>query len=357
MIKLLKGNQSGVALLTVLFIVVVLSIVGTFMLQSTTYGLQTVVKNNKDQEEFYRAEGAIEIVLAEMSEYKTSNGNSGPFFYALDHDIVTHTIGNREVEVQITTNPDVETITPSPTRPVNEPITVTLEARYKDNSTVSRVMTFDMALFPDTIITNHGFSYVNDDGYKNKGQFLINPKPEQVHVDTYYDLMEDLGIGWSTTTNGNSNNITGIVWSTTYDYQLIDQSFIFPSGIKKVKEIKVQGEGNKIIIPNDAIVFAETVTLGGNAGANAGIPQLIIEGALIVNEYKNNGNSIVTINSGMVTYNNSGTSNTFQVNGLTRGIDCLLLPAACSPDDGTEVLTGTYSSRLSPKSIDFSTER
>ena len=54
-------------LILILFVVVFLSIVGTTLLNTTTYNLKTVVKNKSEQEEFYRAEGALEVVLTEMS--------------------------------------------------------------------------------------------------------------------------------------------------------------------------------------------------------------------------------------------------------------------------------------------------
>ena len=68
------SNQRGAALILILFVVVFLSIVGTTLLNTTTYNLKTVVKNKSEQEEFYRAEGALEVVLTEMAHYVDTKG-------------------------------------------------------------------------------------------------------------------------------------------------------------------------------------------------------------------------------------------------------------------------------------------
>ena len=80
-------SQSGAALILVLFAVLFLSITGAVLLNATTYSLQSNEKNEEIQEEFYLSEGALEIeinkLVNEMSNYKNSDGEEGPYFYLL----------------------------------------------------------------------------------------------------------------------------------------------------------------------------------------------------------------------------------------------------------------------------------
>ena len=54
-------------LLLVLFVVLFLSITGTVLLTSTTYSLKSNEKNTAVQAEFYAAEGALDLVLDDIT--------------------------------------------------------------------------------------------------------------------------------------------------------------------------------------------------------------------------------------------------------------------------------------------------
>jgi Putative transposase DNA-binding domain len=64
------NSQSGAALLLVLFVVLFLSITGSVLLNATTYSLKSNEKNERLQEEFYSAEGAVDLVLDDMESYE-----------------------------------------------------------------------------------------------------------------------------------------------------------------------------------------------------------------------------------------------------------------------------------------------
>ena len=63
-------SQSGAALLLVLFAVLLFSMTGSVLLNTTTYSLKTNVKNEIIQGEFYPSEGAIDLVLDDMKSMK-----------------------------------------------------------------------------------------------------------------------------------------------------------------------------------------------------------------------------------------------------------------------------------------------
>ena len=71
-------SQSGAALILVLFVVLFLSIVGTAILNATTYSMKSVVKNESEEAEFYRLEGALDLVLYNLNETREYNGGTEP---------------------------------------------------------------------------------------------------------------------------------------------------------------------------------------------------------------------------------------------------------------------------------------
>ncbi|WP_428909281.1 hypothetical protein [Niallia sp. Krafla_26] len=108
-------NQSGAALLYILFTVVFISIVGTGLLMSTTYGTKSVVINEKKQQEFYLAEGALEIFLNELATF------NNPDVILESENSIPYTINGREMLVEISGN---------------NPYTLT--AGYKESSLIKR---------------------------------------------------------------------------------------------------------------------------------------------------------------------------------------------------------------------------
>ena len=71
-------SQSGAALILVLFVVLFLSIVGTAILNATTYSMKSVVKNESEEAEFYRLEGALDLVLYNLNKTQEYNGGTEP---------------------------------------------------------------------------------------------------------------------------------------------------------------------------------------------------------------------------------------------------------------------------------------
>lgn len=344
MIQRLKGNESGAALMIVLFIVVLVSIVGTAMLSTTTYGLQNVVKTTKEQEEFYRAEGAIEIVLSEMSNYKNSStGNSGPFAYLKDmtNNTKSYQIGGKSVQVKVTTNPtNISSITPNSNM---QTVKVNLQASYANanQSKIVRNIEFDVNVSADALTkTTTAYGYVSPGHFIEKDQFKEGLRMSIASID-YNKVIADLGINWNSYNASLGPN----------DIKKGD-IYTFPMGITKFSQISINGGGETIIIPKGAIVYVKDLTIGGSGNA---VTQLVIEGVLIAESITHNGNSVVTVNSGLIAKNYNGTSH-FEVNGKGEGMECSDIKNVCSILNGT-ASSDKYSSSLESDTINFSTNR
>lgn len=59
-------NENGSALLYILFLIALVSIVGSVMLTTVTQGQRNVVKSEGELTHFYKAEGAIEIIIEDL---------------------------------------------------------------------------------------------------------------------------------------------------------------------------------------------------------------------------------------------------------------------------------------------------
>ncbi|MCT8137494.1 hypothetical protein H1D32_06905 [Anaerobacillus sp. CMMVII] len=119
-------SQTGGSLILVLFIMLFLSIIGTMLLNQTFYSQQTITKNAVVQAEFYKAEGAIDLMIDEMNNFVENppvqfleyadgtpvldNNNeripivrSGPFYYLYygEPRVREFTIGGDTIEVAI----------------------------------------------------------------------------------------------------------------------------------------------------------------------------------------------------------------------------------------------------------------
>lgn len=340
MIQRIKGNDSGAALMIVLFIVVLVSIVGTAMLSTTTYGLQNVVKTKKEQEEFYRAEGAIEIALSEMSNYKNSStGSSGPFAYLKEvPGTRSYSIGGKDVRVDVLLPSNFSTLTPSAT---TKSMNVTLEARYKNDSVLVRKVSvnIDYTANPltETKNANNIYNYNSFLG-ANKGTY-DRTKFGPITISNYDTIVSSLASG---------NTIDSIDKHDVDRYE----EYIFPSGVTRIQTIRLSGKNKMIIIPSNSIVYVKEIDLKGS-GENT---QIVVNGALIVDELYHGGNSILEVNSGLIVRNAYADSNAFSITGATKGISCSLLPVACQQINGTQT-KNQYTSTIQPASINFSTKR
>ncbi len=63
------NNERGATVLLTLFIVLFVSIVGVALLNTTFYGQKINKVALAEQQEFYRLEGAIEMMLFEMDKF------------------------------------------------------------------------------------------------------------------------------------------------------------------------------------------------------------------------------------------------------------------------------------------------
>ncbi|MDC3416975.1 hypothetical protein [Aquibacillus salsiterrae] len=342
-------NQSGAALLIILFIILFLSIIATVTLKSTTYGLEKVTTNKKAQEEFYRAEGAIEIVLAEMKAY-----DDGIFEYLKNFNQRTYKeIGGKDLAVDIEVDHDLDTINLEPTDATTPPeVKVTLDSKYDnstlehDKSTVSRILNF--SIYPTPFSGGDALKYYESFYAKENNTVNVNVNSSQLTQEIYNSILEKYNIDWSNWKDDEGNFYPSIGKSDIpYDFNEV------PSKIIRLEEISYDGksgEGPLILeIPSDTVVFVKNVLIGGSGG----VSELIIEGVLIAQKFESGANSNLVINGGLITEEYYANTNTYSVTGEERGINCSLLPEACEKDEDSNK---TYIYKFDSDTIDFSTK-
>ncbi|MGS2777290.1 hypothetical protein ACVBAX_07920 [Robertmurraya sp. GLU-23] len=350
----LRRNQSGAALMIVLILVVIVSIVGTSMLATTTYGLKNIVKTTKEQEEFYRAEGAIEIVLNEMANYQGKEGN-GPLAYLQEKsNVANYSIGEKNVEVSLSTNIDPDNVKSGDT------IELTLGAKYtnEQESQLSRVVKVDITV--DNKMDSpfkQPYNFVDDDDlnykYDKDSEHQIKIPMQETELKIYEDVLIDYGVVWpETDKKGNK---------TSYSIEEMKEIIEDQSDPSKTETLifdTLDMSGNSdptITIPENKRVFIKNVILRGSANKD----QIVIKGALIVDILDFNGNSIINVHSGIVINEVAGQSKRFKVYSEldeATGISCELMKVTCERlilEEGGKSLA----SSMKKESISFSTIR
>ena len=344
-IRIYIRDQNGAALLLILFTVVFIGIVGTVMLQNTTYSLKTVSNNKQEQKEFYRAEGALEIFLTEMNDFVNEDGNKGPYFYLLkgENPNNPYMIGSEEIKVTVRHTSKLNRILkPSELLPGDSyTVNVELKAEKKDgsDSRVKRILKFDTTLeIPaggTENISNNAVNYITDSKKASTYEIPISKK-KQLSNTVYNQILSSLGIDWS---KFNS-------------YPVINSSYTFPSGISKIKSISISGKNEQIYIPNNSIVIVDSFSVTGKGNSEYSAK---VDGVLIARDLFINGNGKFVINSGIITNSISGPSAASKIAGKANGIDCSLLPIACNVPTSGGGSVGSYTTYSN--NIDFSKNR
>lgn len=337
------NSESGVALLIILFIVLLVSLIGTAMLTTTTYGIQKSEKYKKEQEEFYRAEGALEIVLNEMVSYKDEDeGVSGPLAYLKDEVNsfpLVYRIGGTDIEVSISKiSPSLSSIGSNIT---SQTITVTLDAKNKEHSEKTRSITFniDATRSGITTIGNNTYNVVNYtsfiDGVKKNADVTKEHFGEV--SEQYYDIVVgSLEEGKNISSGINSTFVKNGVYT-------------FDPGVTRTPTIDLSGKNYEIIIPSDAIVYVKKIDLKGSGNG----VQLVVNGLLIVDELLHGGNSNIILNSPiLVGIGDPGTAAITIDTKSSNGISCSLLETACKEINKT-IGSNKYSSTLDKSSVNF----
>jgi len=72
--KLILGNQSGVALVVALLMIVILSLIGIASSSNSTFEIRLSGNKRGSTDAFYTADGGAKSVLPDMANFNTSNG-------------------------------------------------------------------------------------------------------------------------------------------------------------------------------------------------------------------------------------------------------------------------------------------
>lgn len=324
-----SDNQRGAALIVILVLVVILSIVGSTMLATTTYGLKNVTKNEKEQKEFYRAEGAIEIALAEINKNANVAGTwPNNLIKSTTQTTYTgqYTIGSEVVQVDVSKGTKT-------TNAMGEVIPFTMVAKYKNGSKIKRQLTLNVNKTATQMFTKEPYTFVDDSDLKDKGQ--ISVAMSRINLQTYLDILRDYSVDWSQFASKPS----------------VYSDFTFPTGVSYYQNLSLSGKEN-VTIPDNAVVFVKNVELSGNGN-------ITIKGTLIAETLHNKGNSVMDIKTGIITRYIKGTSASFSVGGTATGIDCADLKTTVCPrlaaDGATEATN--YTNQIDSNTLKFSTTR
>jgi hypothetical protein len=134
-------KEGGSALLYLLFLIAFVGIVGAVMLTTVTQGQRNIVKSQAEQTQFYRAEGAIEIVLKIMEEYEKEVVYISP-----KNPAEPETINESGVYFYIKNILDSQK---TYTYPIDGQDTVIIGERLEVNETTAKAKLYD-PLHPDT---------------------------------------------------------------------------------------------------------------------------------------------------------------------------------------------------------------
>lgn len=320
-------NQSGAALILVLFMVLFLAITGAMLLNTTTYSQKSIIKNAEIQSEFYRAEGAIDLMLYEMNNFVETpstqilryvggpkNGEpyirdgvelpiirSGPYYYLElgEPTIREYTIGDKIVEVTII---DIEhELIPSENQKMYN---YTLVANLKplEASTITREVTM-------TTIVDNNSEYVSiiqpgEDGYIVPGSgFPGNPFERLIFISdsktnrtAWGDLTSPANSGVTFQSFLDYYNLEQLRIDTAPDYSDASRVAQVGNSIRYFDDITVSGKDVDVEIPLGHLTYANSVSLSG-CGSDGSVT---INGVLIAKEVTFSGNCNYYLAGGII---------------------------------------------------------
>lgn len=297
-------SEKGAVLILVLFLVVFLSIAGTMMLTSTSYNERTMLTDVKVQEEFYQAEGALDIVLDELSENAyvylesilTEDGKPMPNSpYKMGADLIQVTASS-EKQGEIKVNDLV----------VQETINGTITANLVHEPKIYRELQIEATKFLEVI-----------ESYFGAGK-VVNFIGGNVDVSTKQVKLDDDEI-----TKINLTQYQDVV--KKYTNLLNNRSSIVVDGIT-IK--RVSSLSDPYTIKENHVYLVDTLEHTGGG-------TITVDGLLIVDYFRMNGNPTLNVNTGVIAKDfvlgGKGNPQTpaagqgISVQGQAQGIPCNLL--------------------------------
>lgn len=320
-------SQSGAALILVLFLVLFLSIVGTVLLNATTYSQKSIHMNSKVESEFYKAEGALDLAL-----YTIQNHPTGMYKY-----LTTPSTEDKELFFSIEEANDMKVrIENINSKAGNSSVSATLTASLAD-STKSKL---DRKI--DIFVEEPGAILKNPIIYWKK-KFVNGGSERKYEIPSHFgetvvseDIYNRIYNAFHTNKSQNRGNLTLThsdqltVGTIGIDGQVIDEyvkygNLNISSNIKNNGGIYVKSgsylefneldmkNGGKLVIEEGAIVVGNSATFSAAHG------QIIIKGVFIVNDFTTHSHSSLIVDSAIIARNYNIKSLT--VTGLGKGID------------------------------------
>ena len=307
------NSQSGAALILILFVVIFLSIVGTVLLNSTTYSQKSIVNNSALEKEFYLAEGALDIVLNDIYNNPALYNELKMMDFTSYREMFESTLGNYKEIGSIPMSVKLKKISEN-----TDSLTVELTAGYANNGKKDRGLEVEV-LNPIGEVTSHTILYNDDDDpldfSTNSGthQLIVGADKEDFsYYENVYQSFYDYFIAGEDSIYTNLTQMDTFIGEDTIQGPV----FIYNGSLELKTHENLTIKANNIVFINGtlyqkgqsiidieegAILLVNNLKIGN--GNNA---QNIIDGALVVNSFSTQGqgqgidmNVVIGENSGI----------------------------------------------------------
>ncbi|MEB1807664.1 MAG: hypothetical protein LPK26_10335 [Bacillaceae bacterium] len=263
--------QQGAALILVLFAIVFLGIVGAALLNMTTYSQQSIKTNSHNQSEFYRAEGALDLMISEILAHP-----DGPFVYLNNISTISQKTFNIGGDVKVTIEP---------TKVNSNEITAVLTAFSIPEPKLKRVVHIASNQVIETKEGSFGVGNTiiyADGNIGSSDKVYVSPHQITQITPIQYDAFVNVLLK-----NHISKRTNGLdIKNGTTTNPILISSGSYPS-------IGVSTNGATAVIPKDAIVHTTMLDVGANA-------TLVVHGILAIDGIKLSGNANILVSSGIV---------------------------------------------------------
>lgn len=297
-------SQSGAALILVLFVVLFLSITGALLLNVTTYSQKSIVNNVDEEQEFYLAEGALDLALHKIKEYE-----GGPFLYlaspSTNKDLFFSINDTNDTKVSIMNivNKDSET-------------SAILSASYSESSKSNLTRELNILVESGAKLLRNPIIYFNKT-YGSGGASKHETRPEhigeiQIDEDTYNGIFDAFQTDGLTNIGDKSLNkdeqlIIGKVVEDEDEIIIIDEKMKYNNlndGKDALIHVKSGSylEFDRLNMKNGSTLKIEkgAIVVGNIIDINSAKANIIIDGVLVVDKLEGHTQLDITINSSLI---------------------------------------------------------
>jgi len=357
MINKYMQSQSGAALILILFVVLFLSIVGTVLLNTTTYSQKSIVNNFALEKEFYLAEGALDIVLNDIYNNPALYNELKMMDLTSYREMFESTPGNYKKIGSTPMSVKLKKISEN-----TDSLTVELTAGYANNGKKDRVLEVEI-LNPIGDVSSHTIFYSggvdplkfpSTNGKKTHALILGVETADVIYYENIYQNFYNYFI--TERKGGNPKKLD-------FSKKVENKALIIPEnsteGSVFIFDDDISTSNVDITITANTIVFFDG-KLSQNGQANFNIEKgaiLLVNNLVVVN----GNNAINNVDGALVVNSFSASSNGLGINmnvdiGENAGIKCGIIDSI----PGLSGMSGcgpiTPQTKLQYKIVDYKTQ-